>query len=263
MTKTLLPLLALLASASVLPAHDWGRERGKLDAVNARIHGTVLDFTHNHGADRRIWSAALQEKRDLYVYLPPNYAPGRCYPFMMYLHGLAQDEYSFLKYIAEPIDAAIASGALPPFVIAAPDGSIRGKDGVFQGTSFFLNTKAGNFEDWVMHDVWDFVFSHFSICPEREAHVLNGVSMGGGAAYNLGIKYRDRVAVVLGLFPPLNTRWMDCHGNYRSKFDPCCWGWRTDVDRPCEVLARFGPFAVRVGRLLKPIVNRREPEEAL
>src|SRR5262245_29620540 len=42
-----------------------------LDKINRRLHGQVIDYTHNHGQDNRIWSEALQCKRDLYVYLPP------------------------------------------------------------------------------------------------------------------------------------------------------------------------------------------------
>ncbi len=59
-----------------------------LNRVNRQIHGRIVDFTHNHGADRRIWSPALQQKRDLYVYLPPGFDPCRQYPLLLWLHGV-------------------------------------------------------------------------------------------------------------------------------------------------------------------------------
>src|SRR5262249_42649187 len=150
-----------------------------------------------------------------------------------------------------PLDAAMACGRLPPMIIAAPDGSIRQFPQVFNAGSFFLNTRAGNFEDFVIHDVWNFLTANYPVRPEPEAHVLAGGSMGGGAAFTLGIKSRDESRVVLGVSPPLNLRWVDCHGNYRANFDPGCWGWRTDVSRRREIIARFfGVVKVRSHNLL-------------
>src|SRR5947208_701089 len=65
----LLAGMALPASALIgLRPCTWV----KLDRLNGRIHGQVLDFTHNHGADRRIYSAALDDRRD-----PPRRQPIR------------------------------------------------------------------------------------------------------------------------------------------------------------------------------------------
>src|SRR5436305_1252541 len=80
------------------------------------------------GADRRIWSEALGEGRDLYVYLPPGFDPRQCYPVVFWLHGIGQDEQSFLTDgVAEIFDRAIACGQLPPVIVVAPDGSRLGR----------------------------------------------------------------------------------------------------------------------------------------
>src|SRR5687768_6996264 len=144
----------------------------QLQRVQERLCGQLLDFTHNHGRDRRIWSAALCQRRDLYVYLPPGYDPSRKYPLAMFLHGAAQDENFFLQGQVMILDRAIAAGHLPPLVIAAPDGSLRGRATIFKPATFFANSRAGQFEDFVMQDVWDFMHANFSIRPEREAHAL-------------------------------------------------------------------------------------------
>jgi S-formylglutathione hydrolase FrmB len=231
-------VLAVMLSLS--PASASGlHARHSLDRLNRRLHGQVVDHTNNHGTDNRIWSAALCEKRDLYVYLPPGFDPQQQYPLIIWLHGVAQDEQSFLDYVVEPLDCAIHCGRLPPVILAAPDGSLRGMAHYLDAGSFFLNTRAGRFEDYLMQDVWTFVMATYPIRPEREAHVLAGVSMGGGAAYNLSIKYRDRIKDVVGIFPPVNMRWVDCHCKYMRPFDPCCWGWRTNFDRGWEVVGRF------------------------
>src|SRR5262249_27031528 len=142
--------------------------------INRGLHGTLLDFTRNHGADRRIWSSALGQKRDLYVYLPPGFDPNCRYPACIWLHGFAQDEQQFAEEIAPKVDAAIAAGKLPPIIFVAPDGSLNGHPCLVTAGSFFVNCNAGRFEDFVIEDVWPFLCRNFPILPQREAHVLAG-----------------------------------------------------------------------------------------
>jgi S-formylglutathione hydrolase FrmB len=230
--------------------------RDPLAKLNCEIAGHVIDYTHNHGCDNRVWSASLNQKRDLYVYVPPGYDPNHRYPVMIWLHGFAQDEQAFIKYLVQPLDQAMACGKLPPLIIAAPDGSCSGEPSLRTAGTFFLNTKAGAYEDFVIQDIWPFVQQNYPVRPEREAHILAGVSMGGGAAYNLGIKHRDQFKIVLGIFPPLNNRWVDCHCRYFGNFDPCCWGWRTDFSRSHEAIARFYLiFTVRLKNVIGPLYD--------
>ncbi len=239
---------------------QWLRGHFHLDRTNREIAGQVVDYTHNHGADRRIWSEALQARRDLYVYLPPNYDPQRQYPLLIWLHGFGQDEMAFLLDVVRPLDEAIATGKLPPMIMAAPDGSLRGAVRPVTAGTFFLNTPAGAYEDFLMIDVWDFVTTHYPVRPEREAHIIAGVSMGGGAAFHEAIKYPERFGVVLGIFPPLNVRWQDCHGHWNAPFDPDCWGWRTDLDRCLAPVAHFGLYTIRARNVTFPLYGRGCPE---
>jgi S-formylglutathione hydrolase FrmB len=234
--------------------------RNQLRNVNRRLHGTVLDFTNNHGADRRLWSPSLCQRRDLYVYLPPSFDPHRHYPLIVWLHGFAQDETSLLRDVIEPLDRAMSCGTLPPAIVAAPDGSLRGIDCLFSAGSFFLNTDAGRFEDYLMIDVWHFLIGHFPIRPEPEAHAIVGVSMGGGAAVNKVIKYPEYFKVCVGIFPAVNIRWVDCHCRYFGNFDPHCWGWRTNFDRRHEVVGRFyGVITIRLRQVIGPLYARGRP----
>lgn len=247
-------LHALPAPAGPLRFHDALRQ------VNGRIAGHVVDHTHNHGRDRRIWSEALCQHRDLYVYLPPGFDPKLAYPVVLWLHGFAQDEQAFLTEVVEHLDRQIASGKLPPLIVAAPDGSLSGHPCLAPTGSFFINSRAGRYEDFLMRDVWDFLHAHYPLRPEREAHVLAGVSMGGFGAYNLAIKHRDRFKTVVGVMPPLNMRWVDCHGRYMGNFDPSCWGWRTDAGNH-EVIGRFyGVVVIRLRRVIGPLFGRSPKE---
>jgi len=264
--KGLLAVLFVVAILSPASATDWINELRmggilgpyRLERTNRNLRGQIIDYTHNHGVDRRIWSESLGQKRDMYVYLPPGFDANQSYPLVIWLHGFGQDEHAFAKSIAPKIDQAITCGQLPPLIIASPDGSVDGHECLFTPGSFFINSRAGRFEDFIIQDVWNFLVTNYPIRPEREAHVLAGVSMGGGAAYNLGIKHRDRFGAVCGVFPPLNTRWLDCHCRYMGNFDPCCWGWRTDFSRRNEVIGRFYcVVTIRAKRLSDPVYGKR------
>jgi hypothetical protein len=249
--------LALPAPAG---ATGWRKDSILLESVNRRLSGRVVDHTANHGKDNRIWSRSLYQRRDLYVYLPPGFDPCQRYPIMLWLHGFAQDEQSFATEVAPVIDEAICTGKLPPLIVAAPDGSLKGEPCGCSPGSFFLNTKAGDFEDFVLQDVWDFVCKHYPIRCERGAHVLAGVSQGGFAAYNFAIKHKEAFGVAIGVFPPLNLRWVDKHGNYFTNFDPNNWGWRTDLRSGHEAVARFygGLIKLRLTQVIDPIFGRSE-----
>ena len=227
----------------------------ELDRINRCLHGQVLDFTHNHGKDRRIWSPALCEKRDLYVYLPPGYDPSKQYRLAIFLHGAGQDEQFFLTSLVKEFDKAICEGKVPPFIVAAPDGSYYGRPSYFRIATFWANTDLGRYEDYLMDDVWNFLMKTFPIRPDRESRALLGASMGGSAAFTQAIKHKDRVKVAMGFMPALNLRWVDCHGKYEAPFDPLCWGWRERL-RPFEIVGRpKGILKIRFHNLYGPLIG--------
>ncbi len=227
----------------------------QVQRVNKHLHGQLVAFTREGLQDRRIWSPALGQRRDLLVYLPPNYDPKKRYPLALFLHGAAQDEQFFLQALVGPFDRAIAAGEMPPVILAAPDGSIHGRATLYELASFWADTKAGAFERYLMVDVWDFLHETFPILPGREAHAVIGVSMGGSAAMRLGIQYRDRLKVVISVMPLLNLRYSDCRGNYRSKFDPACYALVEEY-RHWAPLGRRRLFTLRNRDLYTPLFGR-------
>ncbi|MBY0231204.1 MAG: hypothetical protein K2W96_18135 [Gemmataceae bacterium] len=233
----------------------------KLDRLNRQLAGKLVDHTNNHGLDRRIWSKALGMKRDLYVYLPPGYDPAKKYPFILMLHGFLSDEVTFADHALKPLDEAIRTGKLPPVVVAAPDGTVRGLGCVASIGTFYFNSRLGNFEDYVFGDVLPFVLKSYSIRDEPEARAIVGVSMGGCAAYSKTMKYPDLFKNAAAIYPPLNLRWMGCKGRHSDKFDPACWGWREDFSRGYEVLGRYyAVITFRQRRLVYPLFGRRNEE---
>ena len=253
-----LALLGLQAPAQA------GKLFQRVPRLEGRFQGEVLDFSNNHGADRRIWSDALQAKRDLYVYLPPGYDAAKKYPFIFWFHGIEQDEKEFLENGLIQLDQAMACGKLAPCIIAIPDGSVRGRPGYFSANSGFLNSRAGAFEDWVFNEVYDFVRRNFPIRPEQQAHVLAGVSVGGGAAFHHGIARRNEFGVVVGIMPPLNIRWVGPHGRYFANFDPERWGWREHYHFGLLPVGKFygGLISVPWRRPASPVRRRQSGHSA-
>jgi S-formylglutathione hydrolase FrmB len=227
----------------------------QLERVNRQLQGQLLDFTHNHGRDNRIWSASLQEKRDLYVYLPPHFDPHKRYPLVIFLHGAGQDEQFFLQALVGRYDQAIVNGRFAPIIIAVPDGTRSGHPTISTPATFWANSRAGKFEDYVMCDTYQFMMHNFPIRPEREAHALVGASMGGCAAFGLAIKHRDKIKVAIGFHPLLNLRYVDCNDHYRAPFDPNCWKFREDFHGG-EALGRRRFITLRFGQLFRPLFGR-------
>lgn len=251
-------LAAVPACAGVLPRPF------QLDRVNRKLGGQVIDYTRNHGHDNRIFSPALGMKRDLYVYLPPGYDPNKRYPLGIVLHGFSQDEGRFLDDMIGPLDAAIVAGELPPMIFACPDGTPYGHTCLYTAGTFFLNSRLGAFEDYLVGEVYPFLLNNYPVRPEAEAHALLGISMGGAAAFGKAIKYPEKFRVAAALFPPLNARWMSCRGRYMDNFEPDCWDWKTDFRPGHDVVGRFyGLITIRQRRVVYPLYGRNNPDTAV
>lgn len=250
----------MIASACLLPsapAHAGIGERIEFRAVNFLLHGKLLDYTDKHGSDRRIWSEALGAKRNVYVYLPPGFDRTQRYPVIFLLHGFAQDE-SALFYILPKLDREIESGRFPATILVAPDGNIPSDKWIKRG-SFYVNSNAGRYEDYLLQDVQGFAEQNFPLHPDRKARAMVGVSMGGGASFDIAIRHKEQFGVALGIFPPLNFRYLDCHENYRGKYDPNCFMLRTRADSD-EVIASYlgGLLKIRMGVLATPLFGKGE-----
>lgn len=257
-TLLLLPA-AMRAELRLLPKP---LRKAELNCLNRRLAGQVVDHTANHGVDRRIYSKSLGQYRDIYVYLPPGFDPESRYPVMFWMHAYSHDECDFLRTVAPQLDMAMARGELPPTIMVAIDGTKSGECRLIPQATFFTNSRLGDFEDYVMEDVWDFVHGNYPVAPDRSKHVMAGASMGGSAAFRMGIRNRDRVGHVVGIFPALNLRFMDCRGGMLGDFHPECDRLRDDFSQHSLAAARyFGFVPVPVKLLLKPMVNPRRARD--
>lgn len=226
----------------------------RLAAAEEQFGGRIWDFTANGASDLRIDAPSLGQKRDVYAYTPPGFDWNGTvrYPLLIWLHGARGDERDFLTTIAPTLDRAIRRGECPPVVAVAPDGSLEGqfpvrdlRDG---GTgSWFVNSSRGRFADYITQDVVAWAERRFPIQSGRDSRILSGWSMGGFAAFNLGIKHRDQFRAAAGISPPLNMRYVDLDNNYQADFQPGRWALRSSFWATDEVLATFNVRAPVLG----------------
>lgn len=247
----ILPILIAVA----VPASGQSQAFVSVKRTNRQIAGTVVDYTNNHGKDRRVFSPLLGMPRDLYVYLPPGYSPCNAYPLILYFHGGFGDEHAFIEGDRiKFLDWAIQQGWMPPVVVACADGIYNGKNRILAPHSLYVNGCGGPFEDHIMGEVLPFLLSTYSIRPERQAHAILGLSAGGVGAVNLAIRHRDFFGSVAVLAAALNLRYYNCHCDYMEDFDPATYRWRTRYI-PNEVIGVFGNGLIRLKakRFIEPI----------
>ncbi len=246
--------LCLFASIAA-PAQAQVFNHVNLDHLNRKIHGKIIDFTENHGADRRIFSPILGRPRDLYVYLPPAYDPAVAYPLVIYLHGAHIDEHAFIDPgVIKAIDWMMNAGQIPPTIIAAPDGTYGGKNRITCIHSLWVNGEGGRFEDHIVAEIVPFLFRTFSLRPERQSRAILGISASGYGAMTVAMRHRDLFGSVATIGGPLNLRYDNFRHCYSDDFDPATYRERIAYE-PELIVARYycGLLKRRVNSFIGPV----------
>lgn len=132
------------------------------------------------------------------VYLPPTYSKSKSnYPVVYFLEGYGGrvDESG---YIANIVDSLIRKKQIPEiiFVQISGDYSFRG--------SFYVNSPVtGNWEDFVVKDVVNFVDSNYRTLSDAESRALIGMSMGGFGVLNLAMLHPEVYQLAYAMSPGL------------------------------------------------------------
>jgi putative tributyrin esterase len=123
--------------------------------------------------------------------LPPPYdaQPARRFPVLYWLHGLGQDEQSFINSgglaLLEDMRRERRVG---DFILITPDA----------GRSFYLNSRDGQdrYEDFFIREFLPAMERRFRIQAGRATRGISGVSMGGFGALHYGLKYPEKFGAV-------------------------------------------------------------------
>ena len=134
----------------------------------------------------RINSAILAQPVAYCVLLPPSYDDNktRRYPVLYFLHGLGDNEQTFLHSGAwNRVQDLWQQGELGEFLIVTPAG----------GASFYINSHDGRqrYEDFFLREFLPAVEKRYRIRAARESRGIAGISMGGYGALHLAFRRPD------------------------------------------------------------------------
>lgn len=137
--------------------------------------------------------------KSVYVYLPPDYQTNRQhqYPVVYLLHGYTSDNKTWFNFGGDSLvqrshlDSMIKNKIIKPFILVMPDGH-----NVFGGGFYTNSVVTGNWEDYIVEDLVNYIDQHFRTIPSREGRGIAGHSMGGYDALKIAMKHADRFSAV-------------------------------------------------------------------
>jgi enterochelin esterase-like enzyme len=127
------------------------------------------------------------------VYFPPGYDenPDWSYPVIYYLHGYGGDQNSMGSMLSW-LTSLINNGTIDPVIMVGADNSPT----PLGGSGYVNSILWGNYEDYMVNDLIQWIDSSFRTLPYRDARALLGQSMGGFGAFRYGILHKDKFSVL-------------------------------------------------------------------
>ena len=164
--------IMLVVSSSL--AAQTAREQTKFEWINKDTKNATEAQHHT------LYSDANDAEVGFYIYLPEHYEhnPKSRYPVIYSLHGGGGDESRNLRRI-EGLKKAIQNKLIPPTIMVLPNGAKgSGYQDSFDGS---LMIKTMIIKELIPH-----IDQKFRTIPESRARAIQGFSMGGAGATQLG-----------------------------------------------------------------------------
>lgn len=159
-------------------------------AREPKPHGQVVQITvHSHALENN--RVKDSPDRAVSVYLPPDYDAGtRRYPVVYLLHGYTGTERGWMNpaYVGLPdiMDRLLQHRAIEPMFVVMPNSFNR-----FGGSFYSNSALSGNWEDFIVRDLVEYVDAHYRTIPQAGSRGIAGHSMGGYGALRLGMDHPE------------------------------------------------------------------------
>jgi enterochelin esterase-like enzyme len=150
-------------------------------------HGSV-DWNVHH-------SVAYNDTHEFLVYLPPGYFQSTArYPVLYLVHGggdtaLAWTTAGAANLILDSV--IVEKKALPMIVVMPFNGSNSPIPLAGQGRGSGGPGASSPFEDYMIKELIPYVGAKYRVAPGRQNRAMAGLSAGGSATYNIGLKHLE------------------------------------------------------------------------
>jgi S-formylglutathione hydrolase len=150
----------------------------------------VADTLHSKALEGNLYGDTPD--RSMLVYLPASYqsSPARRYPVVYLLHGFGGTEQTWVRgFPMKPaMDSLVRNGTVREMIVVMPNGR-NALDG-----SFYTNSATtGNWDDFIARELVAYVDGKYRTMARPESRGLAGHSMGGYAAFTLGMRHAGDV----------------------------------------------------------------------
>lgn len=123
-------------------------------------------------------------KRDVSIYLPPSYyTSNKRYPVVYFLDGFQEAPYVVPNYY-RAYNRQMGANKNNEFIIVEPDANNK-----LQGSFYANSPVTGNWEDYIVKDVVNYVDKHYRTIANVSSRGIAGFSMGGSGAMNISLKH--------------------------------------------------------------------------
>ena len=187
-TKNLFRLITLVLSAALAP---WlaAQVQTEVPPVDPNAKPVTVEHIKIHGASLEGNLEGDAVDRDVIVFLPPSYAKDkkRRYPVVYAMHGysIGAEQWTHEIHVPQTIEGAFAQGA-KEMIVVLPDSKT-----LHNGSMYSSSVTTGDFENFIAHDVVNYIDAHYRTLPNRLSRGLAGHSMGGYGATRIGMKHSD------------------------------------------------------------------------
>ena len=182
-------------------ASKLSRVAGVIGAASLTIAGaTSLKASEIRRVE--VPSPALQRVLPTSFYLPEAKGP---LPVLYLLHGTNgnENDWPVMGHVQETVDGLIQSGAIPPVIVAMPNG----------GNSWYVDNPdasgAGLVGTALTHDLVTYVDREFHAASCRSARAIGGTSMGGYGALLHAMDHPGLYGAAFGLSAAIWRPWPD------------------------------------------------------
>jgi enterochelin esterase family protein len=138
-------------------------------------------------------SAAYNDEHQFAVYLPPGYRPGSArYPVLYLIHGGGDIFSSWVHPGAANVilDNLIAQKKAVPMIIVMPYNGAN-----YPNLPLELGGAAGDaasrFERYLVQELIPYIDANYRTLADRKNRAMAGLSAGGGATFNVGLKHTE------------------------------------------------------------------------